>query len=132
MTTDQILSFSEKYQKGGKKSGGMASLTRQLPVKISSETKGKIESYSKTIYKTFKCSGVVRIDYIEHQGQIFFNEINPIPGSLSYYLWEAKGIPFKKQLTDLVEESIKNFKEKNSISFVHRTDIIKTFIKNFR
>jgi D-alanine-D-alanine ligase len=75
---------------------------------------------------------VVRIDYIENNGNIFFNEINPIPGSLAYYLWEAKGIPFSRQLSDLIEESIAHFNSRYSNSFIHKTDIVEKFIKNFK
>lgn len=131
---EEILSFSEKYEKGGKKTGGgMASLSRELPVNISSELHKKIQRYSVEVYKLCKCKGVVRIDFIQSKdGNIFFNEINPIPGSMAFYLWEVMGIPFKQQISELIEESIYDYKNSISINYIHKTDIIKNFIKKYK
>jgi D-alanine-D-alanine ligase len=133
LSKTEILSFAEKYEKGGKKvGGGMASLSRELPAHISEDVHTKIETYSKEIYRACKCKGVVRVDFIQAaDGQIFFNEINPIPGSLAFYLWEASGIPFEQQISELIEESILDDAASHSINYIHRTDIIKNFIENY-
>lgn len=131
---DKLLSFSEKYEKGGKKtSGGMASLSRELPANISPDVHNKISEYSKKVYPACRCKGLVRIDYIvSKEGEIFFNEINPIPGSMAFYLWEVMGIPFKKLLTEIIEESrIDNIKKKQT-NYIHKTEIIKNFIDKYK
>lgn len=132
MTKTEILSFSDKYQRGGKKtSGGMASLSRELPANISDVLEKKIKDFSTHIYKACKCKGVVRIDFIQDkEGKIYFNEINPIPGSMAFYLWEVLGIPFKQQISELIEESVHDKELGESVNFVHKTDIIEKFIKN--
>lgn len=129
---EEILSFSEKYQNGGKKMiGGMASLIRELPAEISSDLSQRIKKYSTEIYKILKCSGVARIDFIQSEsGELFFNEINPIPGSMAYYLWETVGIPFKQQISELIEECV-DIKQL-STHYVHKTDIIEKFIKSYK
>lgn len=131
---EALLSFSEKYEKGGKKvSGGMASLSRELPANISTGLYKKIQDYSIQIFKLCKCSGVVRIDFIQSKdGELFFNEINPIPGSMAFYLWEVMGVPFKQQITELIEESLYKHKTSSSINYIHKTDIIKNFIKDYK
>lgn len=133
ISKSELLSFSDKYEKGGKKTtGGMASLSRELPANIPAELYKKIQDQSMQIFKICKCKGVVRIDFIQSkEGEIFFNEINPIPGSMSFYLWEITGITFKQQLSDLIENSIYENKISNSINYVHRTDIIKNFIDSY-
>ncbi len=132
ISSSGILSFSEKYQKGGKKSAsGMASLVRNLPAKIPKELRVEIQDMTKNIYKNLKCKGVVRIDFIYSNDKLYFNEINPIPGSLSYYLWETEGISFKDQISENIEQSIKDF-DLNSSNFIYKTDIIKKFIENFK
>lgn len=132
-TKTEILGFAEKYEKGGKKTGGMASLSRELPANISTDLKDQIHDYSEKIYRACKCKGVVRIDFIQSaDGILYFNEINPIPGSMAFYLWEAKGISFKQQISDLIEESILDNEALHSINYIHRTDIIKNFIKNYK
>ncbi len=134
ISKDQILSFSEKYQKGGKKSGGsgMASLPRNLPAKISPELEKEIKEKSASIYRILKCKGVVRIDFIYSLGVLYFNEINPIPGSMAYYLWEVKGVSFKDQLTSNIEESVLHFNKNSRNDFVYKSDIIQKFIDNFK
>jgi D-alanine-D-alanine ligase len=133
ISKDEILSFADKYQRGGgKKSGsggGMADLARELPAKISDSLKQRIEDLAKQVYITCKCDGVIRVDFMVTQDeQIFITEPNPIPGSMSFYLWEAAGIPFTQQITDLVEESFVNFKERESRYLVYETDIVDKFI----
>lgn len=123
---DEILSFKDKYESGGgKKTGGMATLDREIPAKIPEETKNQIQNFAKTIYSTLSCSGVVRIDFImDQEGNVYFNEINPIPGSMSFYLWEASGLTFKEQITDTVEETLNQEKK---MVFKNQTDIIEKF-----
>ena len=44
-------------------------------------------------------------------GNIYVNEINTIPGSLSFYLWEASGIPFDQLMDRLVDLALKRKRE---------------------
>ena len=43
--------------------------------------------------------------------RINVNEINTIPGSLSFYLWEASGIPFDQLMDRLVDLALKRKRE---------------------
>lgn len=134
LSKEAILSFSEKYEKGAKKlTGGMVSLSRELPANIPSDLYKRIQDYSVQIFQICKCKGVVRIDFIQsEQGEIFFNEINPIPGSMAFYLWEIMGIPFKQQISELIEESLYEYKTSTQTDYIHKTDIIKNFIKGYK
>ena len=55
-------------------------------------------------FRVLSCHGVSRIDVMidEKDGKIYVNEINTIPGSLSFYLWEASGITFTQLMDKLV------------------------------
>ncbi len=130
---DAILSFADKYQRGGgKKSGkqsGMASLQRELPAKISDALKEKIESTAKAAFTACRCKGMVRIDFMVTPDEtLYITEINPIPGSMSFYLWEAKGIPFKQQISDMLTQAITDQKIRASLRMDHQSDIIEKFI----
>ena len=59
------------------------------------------------------CHGVSRIDFIvdDDNNEIYVNEINTIPGSLSFYLWEATGISFDKLMDKLVQLALKRKRE---------------------
>ncbi|MEK9155146.1 MAG: hypothetical protein AAB839_00690 [Patescibacteria group bacterium] len=128
---DAILSFADKYQRGGKKSGGdgMASLQRELPANISEELKATIEETAKAAFVACRCKGMVRIDFmVTPDGKTYITEINPIPGSMAFYLWEAKGIPFQQQITDLLNQAIIDQRTRSSLRMDYQSDIIQKFI----
>jgi D-alanine-D-alanine ligase len=98
-----VLTFEEKYLRddGGKKTGGnesqgMASLSRVIdPQDLNPELKQAALDYAKKAFKVLGCSGVSRIDFIIDAScdQLYFNEINTLPGSLSFYLWMKSNPP---------------------------------------
>ncbi len=119
--TDEILSFSDKYLSGGKKTGGTKSMNSgvlKLPADITKEVKQKIQELSLKTFKALGCSGVIRIDFIIDQdsNSIYVNEVNTIPGSLSFHLWKATNLEYKDLLNKLIDLSMKrNREEKNTI-----------------
>jgi D-alanine-D-alanine ligase len=129
---DEILSFADKYQRGGKKTGsGMASLQRELPAKISKDMKEFIVDYAKKAFISCRCKGMVRIDFMAvGEKELYLTEINPIPGSMSFYLWEASGIQFKQQISDLIEESIRSSKINSGLDLDYSTDIVSKFVNS--
>ncbi len=94
-----ILSFEDKYITTDK--------TRIIPAQISEEKQKQIYDYTKRIYQALDMNGVVRIDYLydENSDTIYLNEVNTIPGSLSYYLFEGLGITYIKLMEILVKNS---------------------------
>lgn len=132
VSKDEILSFADKYQRGGKKQGGqsgMASLDRELPAKIEPELRTTIEGMIKAAYRACRLQGVVRIDcmYERATKKVYITEVNPIPGSLAFYLWEAKGIPFKTQITDSLEECVHEAGVVAGRHMEYKTDIVEKF-----
>ncbi len=117
---DNILSFTDKYMSGSKnKSEGMANMTRQIPAKIPDKVREDIKVIAKKVYKVLRCKGLVRLDLIIKDDKIYVNEINSIPGSLSYYLWEADGIKYKDLLDQNIQVAIKDkyLKDKKETTF---------------
>lgn len=105
-------------KQGGGGSGGMASQERIVPAEISEERAETVREQALRIFDLLEASGVARIDFIldeagagrsEDAGEkeggatIYFNEINTIPGSFSFYLWEPAGVPFSELADRLVE-----------------------------
>ena len=119
----EILSYADKYLGGGKgskgavkQSEGMRSTIREIPAKLPAETTDFIRTTAVETFKALNCDGVARIDFMidEKDGKIYVNEINTIPGSLSFYLWEASGVSF----TELTERLIRiAFERKRDSSF---------------
>ena len=116
---EEILSFSQKYEKSeGKMSG---SPNRIIPASINEQLKEEIIKISKELYRWFDLKGVVRIDYIYDldENKLYVNELNNIPGSLAFYLFEKEGIPFTKMIDILVTNAIieKHNKDKKITTF---------------
>ena len=127
MHTEEILSYEDKYvnnAKGGSK--GMASVARQIPANISDELRTRIEELSVKAFQCLGCNGVARIDYMidEENGELYFNEINTIPGSLSFYLWEPKGVPYKELLDRMIKLALKRSREEGEITYAFDTNIL--------
>lgn len=120
---DEILSYKDKYvsnAKGGKQQG-MASVQRKIPADISPERKAEIQDLAVRAFKKMGCNGVARIDFMidEETDTLYFNEINTIPGSLSFYLWEPIGIPYKELLDRMINLGLKRarFDEGMNVNF---------------
>lgn len=103
----EILSYEDKYLGGGKNkpSEGMHSTVREIPARLPEQTTEFIRSTACRTFKALACDGVSRIDFMIDQstGNIYVNEINTIPGSLSFYLWEASGISFPELIDRLID-----------------------------
>ncbi|MBR2988988.1 MAG: D-alanine--D-alanine ligase [Clostridia bacterium] len=80
---DEILSFADKYERGGFKGVG----GRQFPAKLSKALKTKIQNYAIEASQSVTAEGIVRVDFLYDGEKLFINEINTIPGSLALYLF---------------------------------------------
>ena len=131
ISSGEILSYEDKYTSNKSKgaSKGMSSLGRKLPADISSETKETIQKYAVETFKALNCNGVVRIDFMIDldTNEIYVNEINTIPGSLSFYLWEATGIKYKDMISKLIDLSLERQREENNLSFSYDTNILEGY-----
>ncbi len=130
--SDEILSYADKYvsgskgSKSGTKSAGMADTKRLLPAPIDTETREKIRSLAVDAFMSLGCSGVSRVDFLldKDSGEVYINEINTIPGSLSFYLWEATGMSFGALLDELIRLALKREREEEKISYSFDTNIL--------
>ena len=105
----EILSYTDKYMGGTKGAKGMQSAQKRIPAELPAEVTRRIQFLAGETFRVLSCHGVSRIDFILDRscGEIYVNEINTIPGSLSFYLWEATGIPFDSLMDRLVALALK-------------------------
>lgn len=120
-----VLSFDDKYVSGDS-SKGMSGAKRKIPAEIPDEMADTIQKMAKTAFLTLNCHGVVRIDFLVNRDteHIYVNEINTIPGSLAFYLWEASGKTFSQLTTELIDLALKRQREKNSLIFSYQSNIL--------
>lgn len=117
----ELLDFREKYLSGGGKKGGgklpgqssegMLGLTRDLNPRLPGKAEANIRKWAEACYEVGYGTGAPRIDFISNEktGEIWLNEVNPMPGSYGYFLWEAsKGSHrlFSTLLDDLIAEAL--------------------------
>ena len=127
--TDEILSYEDKYTSGGKKTGGskgMASLSRKVPADLDQKRTEEIRDLACRIFKALGCCGVVRIDFMidTSADTVYANEINTIPGSLSFYLWEPAGVPYKELLDRMISLAFRRQRKKDDLTFTIDTNIL--------
>ncbi len=117
----EILSYTDKYMGGTKGAKGMQSAQKRIPAELPAEVTRRIQFLAGETFRVLSCHGVSRIDFILDRscGEIYVNEINTIPGSLSFYLWEATGIPFDSLMDRLVALALKRKRQqgKKTVSY---------------
>ncbi len=125
----QLLTFHEKYERGGGKqakgakasgststdAAGMASMERRVPADLPPDLTEHVKDLALRIFKVLECAGIARIDFLleESVGKVYFNEINTIPGSLSFYLFKPVGMSQQELMTRLVEVAFDRHRAKN-------------------
>ncbi len=125
---DEILSFEDKYISGAKSGGakGMASVKRKIPAPISDEMRDEIRTMAVKAFKALGCSGVSRIDFMidGDENKVYLNEINTIPGSLSFYLWEPLGVKYQELLDRMINLALKRQRARASLTFSFKSNVL--------
>ena len=138
MGKDEILSFNDKYigsgaKKGAKKmsgaSKGMVSADRVIPADIPEKLANDIAETSKKTFRALGASGVVRIDYLydKKSKKYYVNELNTIPGSLSFYLWMPLNKEYDELLDDMINIAVKRYKKKLKKTTIFESNILSNF-----
>lgn len=101
---EEILSYGDKYM-----GGGMHTAQKRIPAELPDDVAAECRRLAGETFRVLSCHGVSRVDLIidDELGKVYVNEINTIPGSLSYYLWEAAGLPFEQLMDRLVKLALK-------------------------
>jgi D-alanine-D-alanine ligase len=123
--TGDILSYEDKYMGGSKSSQGMQASERRIPANLPEDISNKIRHISGETFRVLSCHGVSRVDVMidEKDNSIYVNEINTIPGSLSFYLWEATGITFTQLMDKLVALAFKRKRDSDRKTFTYDQNI---------
>lgn len=98
-----IYTYVEKYLEGGDE--GMASAPREMPAQIDPVIEGRLRTYAEQVMEVAMVRSVARIDFLLDGDDLYVNEINTIPGSLSRYFWDIEGIPFAGLLQQMLQEA---------------------------
>lgn len=111
----EILSYEDKYMGGTKTERGMQASKKRIPADLPADMTERIKFLAGETFRVLSCHGVSRVDFIvdRKDNSVYVNEINTIPGSLSFYLWEATGLTFEALMDELVRLAFKRKEEQS-------------------
>lgn len=123
-SAEDFFDFDTKYMQGGKKGKGSAKAGAQgyseIPADLPKDLYNKAENVGLNVYRTLGCSGIARVDMLidSKAGEVYFNEVNPLPGGLYAHNWAKKGlsnVELVKKLVELAEERWDNRQQKETV-----------------
>ncbi len=134
---EDFFDFETKYMgQGGKKGGGKKMGGKRgsqgyskIPADLPKDLYKKAEDTGLAVYKALNCAGTARIDMLidSKTKQVYFNEVNPLPGSLYAHNWRAKGFSNVELVTRLVELGEARFRERQALNTVFSSNFLKQF-----
>ena len=131
MTDAAFLTFDDKYihetaaVEGQHAPSAMAGAERKIPAPISEELTLHIQELATRTFQVLDCAGVARIDFLmDADENVYVNEINTVPGSFSFYLWEHDGVAFPQLVSQLVELAFAVHAAKNSLTYSYDTNLL--------
>jgi D-alanine-D-alanine ligase len=134
VTSEDFFDFETKYIQGGKKGGKKDGVKgaqgySNLPADLSKDLYKKAEKLGMDVYKAVGCEGIARVDMLidSKTKDVFFNEINPLPGSLYAHNWRAAGISNVMLVQVLIELAEERFKRKQENVTSFNTNYLKQF-----
>lgn len=121
----EILSYTDKYMGGTKDNRGMHASKKRIPADLPKEETERIQFLAGETFRVLSCHGVSRVDVMvdAKTRDIYVNEINTIPGSLSFYLWEAAGLKFDELMDELVRLAFKRKRDQGSKTVSYDSNI---------
>ncbi len=120
---EEFLTYEEKYMRGG---GGMKSAERIIPAPLSAEVTARIQKIAVDAFRVLDGRGTARIDFLydESTDVVYLNEINTMPGSLAFYLWQATGQDAPAVVEQLIQLAQAAYADKRRNTYNYQTSLI--------
>lgn len=119
-TVGEVIPQHEYYSYEAKyvdKDGAKLAIPAHIPDSLS----GKLRQAACLVYTMLECEGMARVDFFvdKHDGTIYFNEVNTLPGftSISMYpkLWEYSGVSYPKLIDTLIAYAFRRHRVKKKM-----------------
>lgn len=123
LSWSDFLAFEDKYLRGN---DGMKSADRIIPAPLEDELTEKIQALSKQAFKVVDGRGIVRIDFLvkPDEGKVYLNEMNTMPGSLSFYLWRETKMTDSQVVDYLVKIARDAYADKRRTMYDYKTNLV--------
>jgi D-alanine-D-alanine ligase len=124
IAAESFLSFDDKYM-GAEEGSGMKGARRLIPAPISEALTVEVQDLAKRAFTAFGGAGVTRVDFLlDAEQRLLVNELNTIPGSFSFYLWEPAGLPFADLMDELIDLALQDHREKLRTTTVFGSNLL--------
>jgi D-alanine-D-alanine ligase len=124
VVAENFLSFEDKYMSDGK-GEGMKGASRLIPAPLPDALTAQVQELAARAFTAFGCGGVTRVDFlIDAEERVYINELNTIPGSFSFYLWEPAGLPFADLMDELIDFALAEHREELRTTTVFATNLL--------
>lgn len=132
---EDFFDFDTKYLRGGGKKGGAKSGAKgaqgysELPAKLDDDLYKKAEELGLSVYRALGCSGTARVDMLidGETKKVYFNEVNPLPGSLYAHNWRAAGVSSVDLVQKLVELAEERWQQQQGQNTAFSTNYLQQF-----
>lgn len=125
--SNDLFDFNEKYLEDGGAQLGNAKRGLMIPANIPEAITKKIQEMSKHIFFMMGATGIARVDWLydRKSGELFANEINPLPGTLYHHLWKVSGVQISEVLTRLIALALERHQAKQKITYTFDSSVLK-------
>ncbi len=138
---EDFFDFETKYLHGGKKGGkGMkgggkkggakgAQGYSQIPANLPKELADEAVRVGLDVYRALGCSGIARVDMLvdTRAKKVYFNEVNPLPGSLYAHNWIQAGISKVALVEKLIAYALERHAQRAKLTTTFTTNFLKQF-----
>jgi D-alanine-D-alanine ligase len=125
ITWQEFLTYEEKYMRS-EGAAGMKGAERKIPAPISEDLTQRIQQMALDAFKALDGRGLARVDFLvrEQAGEVFLNEINTIPGSMAFYLWQESGMSPSEVVDRLIDLALEAYADKRKTVYNYKTGLL--------
>lgn len=137
---EDFFDFEAKYMQGGKKGGkkmggkgvkgtqGSQGYSR-IPADLPKPLYDNALQLGLDVYRALGCSGIARVDMLvdTKAKKVYFNEVNPLPGSLYAHNWAQTGLSKVMLVEKLIGYALERHKAKAKLATTFDTNFLKQF-----
>ncbi|HMM26875.1 MAG TPA: D-alanine--D-alanine ligase family protein [Aggregatilineaceae bacterium] len=125
ITWQEFLTYEEKYMRS-EGAAGMKGAERKIPAPLSAELTARIQDLARQAFAAVDGRGTARVDFLvrEQAGDVIVNEINTIPGSMAFYLWQEEGMTPAAVMDELIRLAFEAHAEKRKTVYNYKTGLI--------
>jgi D-alanine-D-alanine ligase len=119
----EFLTYDDKYMRGGA-AKGMKGAERKIPAPLPDDLTEQIRAMAVQAFKAIDGRGTARIDFLVKGGEPFVNEVNTMPGSLAFYLWQYEGMSPSMLCDELIRLAHEAHAEKRRTLYDYRSGLV--------